>query len=192
MVLGFGSKKKKPVEEPVVRPSPSLPQLKEQRIPWPENLVDIQAVYATDYPSPPTSDRFHSPGGVGKVSFQSTRGPIPFHKPFRESTEQAGGMATPRPGNVAGLYGTGVPPPPSSFNGVGPRSRTATHPRTASRRARHAPNFNIMVCWIKNIGSGSKIMTPHRSLELKRQAKHHSFVSCSVHPTFLQPIRQSS
>lgn len=184
MVLGFGSKKKKPVEEPVVRPSPSLPQLKEQRIPWPENLVDLNQVYATDYPSPPI-DRPST--GSAKVSFQSIRGPIPFHRPFRDSTDQA----APKSGNpVSALFGTGVPPPPSSFSAVGARGRTATHPRTITRRAKYAPNFNVMVCQkqiasrafdhkeLKRIHNPVIISYYSRSLGLKRPAKPHSFVFC--------------
>ncbi|GJJ15538.1 hypothetical protein Clacol_009816 [Clathrus columnatus] len=153
MVLGFGSRKKKPVEEPVVRPSPSLPHLKEQRIPWPENLVDLHEVYALDYPSPPGDGHKVNATLNNKVSFQSTRGPIAFHKPFRESTDQ--GIGTPKPSNIAALFGTGIPPPPSSFNGLGTRGRITTHPRTASRRAKHAPTFNIMVVGGKKTGKTS-------------------------------------
>jgi len=49
MVLGlsFGKKSRKAKNGgPVIRPSPSLPTLHAQGIPWPENLVDTSAVHA--------------------------------------------------------------------------------------------------------------------------------------------------
>ena len=49
MVLGlsFGKKSRKAKNGgPVIRPSPSLPTLHSQGIPWPENLVDTSVVHA--------------------------------------------------------------------------------------------------------------------------------------------------
>jgi hypothetical protein len=142
MVLGFGSKRKKPTAEPVfIRASPSLPELAQQRIPWPENLVDIDAVHAVSL-EPLASEEAGTPHGASKTSFQGTRGPVPFHKPFRNGD---GTPASPSPqaNNVASLFGSGVPPP-SSFNGFGSRTRAGSYPK-ATRRAKHALMFNVMV-----------------------------------------------
>lgn len=138
MVLGFG-KKKKPVPEPVViRTSPSLPELAQQRIPWPKDLVDLDAVYAEASPSPSEQQAGSRPV---RTSFQGVRGPVPFHKPFREGTTTANGTLSPK--SVAGLFGSGVPPPPSSFPGTGARVRAGSNSR--GRRNRFAPTFNVMV-----------------------------------------------
>jgi hypothetical protein len=139
MVLGFG-KKKKPVPEPVViRTSPSLPQLPQQRIPWPEDLVDLDAVYAEPLSSSPEQQGGSRPV---KTSFQSVRGPIPFHKPFREGTTTVNGTLSPK--SVAGLFGSGIPPP-SSFPGTGARVRAGSNSNARTRRNKFAPTFNVMV-----------------------------------------------
>ncbi|KAF8578550.1 hypothetical protein K439DRAFT_1638699 [Ramaria rubella] len=185
MVLGFGSKKKKQVAEPVViRTSPSLPELAQQRIPWPEDLVDVNAVHAFTQQSPPHSEGHRMPHGASKTSFQGTR--VPFHKPFR--TGDGSTPSSPQPGGIAALFGTGVPPPPSAFNGVGSRSRVGSHGRS-TRRAKYAPTFNVMVAGAKQTGKSSllrlildtstisPINTPEQLTSLS------TFHSSSVRPT---------
>lgn len=145
MVLGFGSKRRKPPTEPVfIRASPSLPELAQQRIPWPEDLVDIDAVHALGLSEEPSaSEGGHgTPHGASKMSFHGTRGPVPFHKPFRAGDSAP---SSPKANNFTTPVGSGVPlPPPSSFNGVGSRARAGSYPRS-TRRAKHAPTFNVMV-----------------------------------------------
>ncbi|KIJ54549.1 hypothetical protein M422DRAFT_240616 [Sphaerobolus stellatus SS14] len=155
MVLGFG-KKKKPVEQPVVlRTSPSLPVLPQQRIPWPKDLVDLDAVYAEEQPAPLRSEGSRTTSRPSKTSFQGVRGPVPFHRPFREGTTIAS-LFTPSPSKVAGLFGSGVPPPPSSYNAPGnARSRTGSNSR--ARRAKAAPTFNVMVVGPRRTGKTSLI-----------------------------------
>ena len=142
MVLGFGSKRKKTSPEPIfIRASPSLPELAQQRIPWPENLVDMEAVHAVS-DEPPEREGQGTPHGASKTSFQGTRGPVPFHKPFKAGDSAP---SSPQQNNLASLFGSGVPPPPSAFNGLGSsRTRAGSYPRP-TRRARHAPTFNVMV-----------------------------------------------
>lgn len=140
MVLGFGSKRKKQTTEPVfIRASPSLPELAQQRIPWPENLVDIDAVhgFSEELPGPEGPG---TPHGASKTSFQGTRGPVPFHKPFKVGDSAP---SSPQAKNISSLFGSGVPPP-SSFNSSGSRTRAGSYPRS-NRRAKHAPTFNVMV-----------------------------------------------
>ena len=145
MVLGFGSrstkKKGKGGEERVVRMSPSLPQMSQQGIPWPSDLVDTAAIKQA---SPP--DR-HAQGAT-KTSFSSPdRSAIPFHKPFRVSPSKSmGAVENGRAGGpIASLY---MSHPPSAF-GTKPGERSSTshshRTRQSQRRHRVAPTFNLMV-----------------------------------------------
>ncbi|KAF8492314.1 hypothetical protein BU17DRAFT_8353, partial [Hysterangium stoloniferum] len=185
MVLGFGSKRKKPAPEPaVLRTSPSLPELNQQRIPWPGDLVDLDEIYASNYPSP-LSDDHSTLNGPARTSFQGTRGPVPFHRPFRNGIVTEGGVITPKPNNITALFGSGVPPPPSSYNGVGPRSRTGSNSRT--RRAKSAATFNLMFAGAKTTGKTSLIrllldtstISPTNTAEqLKSLAEYRSSPAC--------------
>lgn len=165
MVLGLGSKSKKKsknVDEGhrVVR-TPSLPEFSTGVLPWPENLVDIQAV--RDENSPPT------PQGAAKTSFSippQARNAIAFHRPFRLS-ESSNGHTLESLKSSTGADGQpgqggipGVPPiaslfvsqhPPSAFD---LHARSGTYPgsgsrsaktRISQRRAKVPPTFNVMV-----------------------------------------------
>ena len=61
-MFSFRRKPKKEPDSPRIRTSPSLPELNNQGIPWPEDLVDLNAI----------------------TPAQGTP-PVPFHKPFRPS-----------------------------------------------------------------------------------------------------------
>ncbi|KAL4251229.1 TRAFAC class TrmE-Era-EngA-EngB-Septin-like GTPase superfamily protein [Abortiporus biennis] len=47
-MFSFRRKPKKQPESPAIRTSPSLPELSAQGIPWPENLVDVNALSSTE------------------------------------------------------------------------------------------------------------------------------------------------
>jgi hypothetical protein len=62
----FRRKPKKEPESPRIRTSPSLPELNSQGIPWPEDLVDINAIRQEPLPEAVP------PQGAAKTSFQAT------------------------------------------------------------------------------------------------------------------------
>ena len=191
MVLGFGSKRKKPSTEPVfIRVSPSLPELAQQRIPWPEDLVDINAVHALG-DEPPASEEHGKPPGASKTSFQGTRGPVPFHKPFRAGDSAPGTPSDSQHNNVAGLFGSGVPPP-SSFNGVGSRARAGSYPKS-TRRTKHAPTFNVMVNLRLFLHCLLCLTSVTLRLRVPSKPESHPFSAFSlIHLPFLQPTRKNS
>jgi len=123
----FIRKPKKEPDSPRIRTSPSLPELNSQGIPWPEDLVDINAI--RQEPAVP-------PQGAAKTSFQADNPyiPIPFHKPFRPSI----GKRYDGP-PISSLYMASPSPTPDLK--VLPRSAG----RYSQRRARTPPTFNIMV-----------------------------------------------
>ncbi|KAJ7672783.1 septin family protein [Mycena rosella] len=137
--FGRKSSKSKP-EEPRIRTSPSLPTLNSQGIPWPENLIDIDAIHQA---SPPDAVPAQ---GAAKVSLQGPdRTPIPFHKPFRASPGRPGD------GPISSLYMSG---PPSAFE----RTKSSATPNTtrySQRRAKIPPTFNLMVVGGKGTGKTS-------------------------------------
>lgn len=139
MVLGFGSRKKKKGDDaPVVRPSPSLPEMSSQGIPWPQDLVDINDIRHT----PPSGQPAR---GAAKTSFSSPdRSAIPFHKPFRMSPGKSPSADAAGGGPIASLY---MSHPPSAFS-VQQQQKTRAHDtrsRHSQRRSRVAPTFNLMV-----------------------------------------------
>ncbi|KAJ7644165.1 septin family protein [Roridomyces roridus] len=137
-MFSFRRKPSKTEESPRIRTSPSLPTLTSQGIPWPENLVDADAM--RQVPSSPQDDILpHGP----KASLQADRAPIPFHKPFRAAP------GTPHEGPISSLYTTGVPP---EFNR---KSSAPTASRYSQRRARIPPTFNLMVVGGKGTGKTS-------------------------------------
>ena len=128
-MFSFRRKSKQEPESPRIRTSPSLPELNSQGIPWPEDLVDINAIRQEPVPEAvPTQ-------GAAKTSFQGPHPdvPIPFHKPFRPSTGKR------NDGPISSLYMTG--PPTTYDTKVPPRSAG----RYSQRRARAPPTFNLMV-----------------------------------------------
>lgn len=141
IMFSFRRKPKKAPETPLIRTSPSLPELNSQGIPWPEDLVDIAAIRH----SPPPEELVHQ--GAAKTSFQgSDHAAIPFHKPFRPSVEKpkAGGT-------ISSLYMSSVPP--SAFDNR--KAPPLSAGRYSQRRARIPPTFNLMVVGGKGTGKTS-------------------------------------
>ncbi|CAK5284103.1 unnamed protein product [Mycena citricolor] len=136
-MFSFRRKSTTQPEAPRIRTSPSLPTLNSQGIPWPENLIDVEAIRQTS----PDLEQPKSP-------IQSAaRTPIPFHKPFRAASGHAGN------GTISSLY---MSSPPSAFNTPDGRKSSASNTRLSSqRRAKVPPTFNIMVVGSKGIGKTS-------------------------------------
>jgi hypothetical protein len=115
----FRTFRRKPAQRdespPPLRKSPSLPELTSQGIPWPKDLVDLDAIRAqpsTPPPPPPAQQ------GAAKTSLNSPE-PIPWHKPFRalsntdlarpQASAAANGSAS-----ISALYMS--PAAPTQFN----------------------------------------------------------------------------
>ncbi|KAJ7288300.1 septin family protein [Mycena rebaudengoi] len=137
-MFSFRRKPSKTQEAPRIRTSPSLPTLNSQGIPWPENLVDVDAIrQVTPLESPPQ--------GAAKTSLQGPDRPaIPFHKPFRASP------GSPGDGPISSLYMSSGPPPAFET-----RKSTGPATRYSQRRARVPPTFNLMVVGGKGTGKTS-------------------------------------
>lgn len=135
IMFSFRRKPKKAPETPLIRTSPSLPELNSQGIPWPEDLVDIAAIRH----SPPPEELVHQ--GAAKTSFQgSDHAAIPFHKPFRPS------VGKPKEGGpISSLYMSSVPP--SAFDNR--KAPPLSAGRYSQRRARIPPTFNLMVSHLR-------------------------------------------
>ncbi|KAJ3480413.1 hypothetical protein NLJ89_g12281 [Agrocybe chaxingu] len=97
-MFSFRRKPKNEPESPRIRTSPSLPELNAQGIPWPEDLVDMNAIR-----QPPTIPEAVPVQGAAKTSFQGPT-PIPFHKPFRRPS--IGKPDVP----ISSIYMSGQPP----------------------------------------------------------------------------------
>ncbi|EGO23791.1 hypothetical protein SERLADRAFT_416136 [Serpula lacrymans var. lacrymans S7.9] len=144
-----------------IKPSPSLPELHAQGIPWPENLVDVAAIRQQTSPSlhqsQEDSSRLPHQGAV-KSSLQSSDSgaPIPFHKPFRVYSGNAGDVTPNGGGTISSLY---MSHPPSAFDNW--RMSSSAH-RVASariapslRKNRLPSTFNIMVVGGRGTGKTS-------------------------------------
>lgn len=136
-MFSFRRKPKKSQDDTRIRTSPSLPELHSQGIPWPENLVDVDAIRQS-----PTSDVPLQ--GATKASFQGMdHVPIVFHKPFRGSP---GKLNDGEP--ISSLYMSNAPSAFEKFENR--KSNTPTTGRY-NRRARIPPTFNLMasgyICW---------------------------------------------
>jgi len=129
-MFSFRRKPKKEPDTPRIRTSPSLPELNSQGIPWPEELVDIQAI--RQEPSPDGSPQ----KGATKTSFQG-ESPRTFHKPFRQQAEK-----TTNGGPISSIYMSG--PTPAFDKHILPPLAG----RFSQRRARIPPTFNLMVGFI--------------------------------------------
>lgn len=131
-MFSFRRKPKKEPASPGIRTSPSLPELNSQGIPWPEELVDMDAIRPD--PSSEAVGPHHQ--GAAKISFQTPDNSIPhFHKPFNRSLI---GNAQ-HQGPISSLYASS---PPSSFD---KKAGPFKAPRYSQRRARIPPTFNLMV-----------------------------------------------
>lgn len=128
-MFSFRRKPKKEPESPRIRTSPSLPELNSQGIPWPEDLVDINAIRQEPLPEAVPSQ------GAAETSLQGSTPdvPIPFHKPFRLSTGKR------YDGPISSLYMPSPCPTPDLKHFPRPVGRYS------QRRARTPPTFNIMV-----------------------------------------------
>ncbi|KZT23446.1 septin family protein [Neolentinus lepideus HHB14362 ss-1] len=153
MVLGFRrrSTSKREDHTVTVRTSPSLPELKSQGIPWPENLVDVDTIRQSTLP-----ERSHQ-GAVKSSLSVGDHAPIPFHKPFRGFPGQSNGT----PGSVqkegasiSSLYMTS-PPPPSAFDSWRSPGHAPRRTRVSVRKPRLPPTFNLMVVGGQGTGKTS-------------------------------------
>lgn len=130
-MFSFRRKPKKEPDSPRIRTSPSLPELNSQGIPWPEDLVDLNAIRQEPLPEAVPSQ------GAVKSSFQGPNPDVPilFHKPFRPSIGKR------NDGLISSLYMT-TPTTPTDAKAI-PRSMG----KYSQRRARIPPTFNIMVSY---------------------------------------------
>ncbi|KAF5385719.1 hypothetical protein D9757_005498 [Collybiopsis confluens] len=140
-------RKTKHVPEPTtkIRGSPSLPELNNQGIPWPESLVDVSSM-RQDIP-PISSQIPATPKGAKPIHAAPSHGPIAFHRPLRPSSGNGEG-----PPSISSLY---MSTAPVSFHNA-----TKQMPRTVSskynqRRLRVPPTFNLMVVGGQGTGKTS-------------------------------------
>ncbi|KAF8631049.1 hypothetical protein AX15_002657 [Amanita polypyramis BW_CC] len=132
-------RKQKTQDVPLIRTTPSLPDITSQGIPWPEDLVDIAAIRDLHPSSGPHQ-------GATKTSIRGpSAAPIPFHKPFRTFAGKAG-----KGGTISSMFMSG---PPSAFNNRKGAPKPAG--RISQRRARVPPTFNLMVVGGKQTGKTS-------------------------------------
>ena len=134
-MFSFRKRPRTASSEPQLKPSPSLPELPSQGIPWPENLVDVSLIGEKPLAEP----EYHPRQGAAKTSLPSPdHSTIPFHKPFRLIS----GKPTENGGTISSLY---TSHPPSAFGNW--RSSTAPVPSTrrSHRKNRTPPAFNLMV-----------------------------------------------
>jgi hypothetical protein len=130
-MFSFRRKPKKDQDEPRIRTSPSLPELPSQGIPWPEDLVDVDAIRQ----SPPSDVPLQ---GAAKASFQGIdHVPILFHKPFRGSP---GKLNDGEP--ISSYYMSNSRSAFEKFENR--KSDTPTVSRYSHRRSRIPPTFNLM------------------------------------------------
>ena len=134
----FRRKQKKQPDSPLIRTSPSLPELNSQGIPWPEDLVDLEAIRAEESHED-DQERSGTPttspvAGGAKTSFQ---GPMVFHKPFRAASVSSEGH---HEGKISALYMN--PGQPATFDS---KRVPPSHTRYSQRRPRIPSTFNLMV-----------------------------------------------
>ncbi|KAI0076354.1 hypothetical protein K474DRAFT_1598255 [Panus rudis PR-1116 ss-1] len=152
-MFSFRRKPKKDAADkgPVIRASPSLPELSSQGIPWPENLVDLSALPPSESnaTSSPSQSQFK---GAERTTFSSpVRGTVPFHKPWSTGPGEGGGGK----GTISSLYmnnnANGSHPPSAFANQKGSYKRS----RPSQRRGRNPTTFNIMVVGAQGTGKTS-------------------------------------
>ncbi|KAH7099582.1 Septin-domain-containing protein [Auriculariales sp. MPI-PUGE-AT-0066] len=183
MVLGFGRKSRKTAEEPPLKVSPSLPNIGQQGVAW-GNLVDAAALR--------DQETSQAPPAAAKLSFQTLRGSIPFHKPFRAGAEPA-----PIPegdGSIASLYARqpasaslpGTATPPSAFKRL---AGGTTSMYGGKRRQKVAPTFNLMVAGGQGTGKTSFLrllldtcdLSPNATADQRTTV--NNFIRTSTRPT---------
>lgn len=146
-MFSFRRKPKKHEEPPPIPTSPSLPDLKKtvQEIPWPEDLVDVDAIRKhkeeeqdednnTDAVSVtaitedshagigrPSVASVRTKGAASRISFTTGREPVMFHKPFYRYPDSSSGIGVPTPAfassstGEASVAADGTTAPISSF-----------------------------------------------------------------------------
>jgi septin family protein len=138
-------RKSKHVPEPTkIRGSPSLPEMNNQGIPWPENLVDVSSIRQDIVPIP---EQIPPSKGAAPTHLGLSNAPIAFHRPFRPSGSGEG------PPSISSLYMSNAP---ATFNGTETKhvSRTPSS-KYSQRRTRVPPTFNLMVVGGKGTGKTS-------------------------------------
>ncbi|TRM64018.1 Septin-domain-containing protein [Schizophyllum amplum] len=138
------SKKEEP--QPRIRATPSLPELHSQGIPWPENLVDANAMRQDVVGKEPTGRDSRRPSLHSR-----DHPPVSFHKPFRANSGSISdaGHAPDGTSKISSLY---MPEKPAKLEfRKSVQSQTPSH-RYTQRRARLPPTFNLMV--VGGIGTG--------------------------------------
>jgi len=141
----------------LIRATLSLPDINNQGIPWPEDLVDVAAIRGS--PSPDGVQQ-----GAAKVSFQGTApDPIPFHKPFRNFAGLPG-----KGGSISAMF---MSNPPPAFESRKKALKAAG--RTSQRRARIPPTFNLMVVGGKQTGKTSLLRLLLETADLSPTATTH-------------------
>jgi hypothetical protein len=124
-------RKPKKEDTPRIRTSPSLPELTSQGIPWPENLVDVDAIRQSQQSDVPLQ-------GATKASFRGIdHVPILFHKPFRTSPGKSNDGEP-----ISSFYMSNSPSAFEKFENR--KSQTSGTGRYSQRRARIPPTFNLM------------------------------------------------
>lgn len=151
MVLGLSigrkSRKEKQDTGPVLKASPSLPELNPGGLGrWPENLVDLPTLSATQDGHQPGEQRGR------KSSFNSSRA-IPFHKPFRAADGARSPTSSAYGGTIASMYTSAAPP--SAWSRGGNARPVSTSMKSQRRVPRQAPTFNIMVAGGRETGKTS-------------------------------------
>ncbi|KAG8907706.1 hypothetical protein FRB99_002502 [Tulasnella sp. 403] len=166
MVLGITLRRKKTKEEPpVIRPSPSLPNIAATGLSttdWPEALVDINTIkkeVIIDENLAGGTDHGHQ--APYKTSFHPNSQPgVPsFHRPFRpagaDGDQQPGAVHEGTNGrkSIASIYSSNAPP--SSFMRSPTYPALAQKPPSIRRITRVFPKFNLMVAGGKGTGKTS-------------------------------------
>jgi hypothetical protein len=126
MVLGISLRGKKKKEEPVLKPSPSLPSVLPQGIPWPEDLVNIQDVRAA-------RKQENEPSGKVSRSFTTSAS---FSNTIRGGKTSSDGSTL---GTIASLF-TSKGAQNGGFIRSGARPNVSL---SRSQRRRVAPTLNV-------------------------------------------------
>lgn len=171
-----------------LRRQPSLPAFQSENIPWPNELVDINAIKAPAVPQTPPR------AAPSKLAVQGSPNAVPFHKPFRSSSEtvrenpqrQVGGQRQP----ISSLY---MKREESSAEPDGQTmARRVKRSRDNQRKVRLPPTFNLMVCPIILTTLAMLNVSFSRLSAQKEQGKpRYSGCSCKL-LTFHPPRRKTN
>ncbi|PVF97315.1 hypothetical protein CPB86DRAFT_707200 [Serendipita vermifera] len=171
MVLGISLRGKKKKEEPTLKPSPSLPSVLPQGIPWPEDLVNIQDV---------RDARTKEGESGGKVSRSFTTS-ASFSNTLRGKVSSDGSTL----GTIASLF-TSKSAQNGGFIRSGARPNVSL---TRSQRRRVAPTLNIMVAGARGTGKTSLLKLFIDTSEISSTATPEQKLSVE---TFMSKSRKST